>query len=67
MEEPKSKPPQDIVAEIGVDDLYDFLGVDSTSNEKAVRSKNMQLVVVSLARRKRLWGCMPLGKRPVRP
>lgn len=36
MAEPKSKPTLDIVAEIGVDDLYEFLGVDSTSNEKAV-------------------------------
>lgn len=36
MAEGKSKPPQDVVAEIGVDDLYEFLGVDSTSGEKEV-------------------------------
>lgn len=36
MAEAKSKPPQDVVAEIGVDDLYAFLGVESTSSEKQV-------------------------------
>lgn len=43
-EEPKSKPPQDIVAEIGVDDLYAFLGIDSTSSEKEVNTETHFIV-----------------------
>ena len=38
-EQPPKKPPQDVVAEIGVDDLYEFLGVESTSSDKQVCNK----------------------------
>ncbi len=36
MAEGKTKPPQDIIAELGVDDLYEFLGVDYKSSNKEV-------------------------------
>ena len=36
-EDPKTKSPQELVTEIGVEDLYEFIGVDFfTSSEKEV-------------------------------
>ena len=33
----KTKLPQDIIAEIGVEDLYEFLGIESRCSEKEVQ------------------------------
>ena len=45
----KKKLPQDFIAEIGVDDLYDFLGIDSSCSEKEVLLNCAGFGIVSLS------------------